>query len=279
VLSIEGSELGGVIRGETAGSGILRIVEPETQVEGVGRWQGRVRIEAEDLVEQDRLDPYMAVVGVLPNLDVRLIPRKAEAPCEVRIGRLVRQERAPLHREQIEGQAGLEPVQIKDQRVVELAANHRRPGPGLFIRRLTKTIDKLRVSHKIKTDLILASVPRTDPLTGNLSISGNAREDRSWFRSTILMLGLIAIVVLAALGYRAYRNKSNPRQLSQVPRRLAVLPFQNLQENVNTDFLGFSLADAIITKLGYVSELTVRPPMLFRNIGLRQSIFRKLPRT
>ena len=50
-----------------------------------------------------------------------------------------------------------------------------------------------------------------------------------------------------------------PKQLSQLPRRLAVLPFQNLQENPHTDFLGFSLADAIITKLGYVSELSVRP--------------------
>ncbi|WP_433965886.1 winged helix-turn-helix domain-containing tetratricopeptide repeat protein [Tunturiibacter gelidiferens] len=107
--------------------------------------------------------------------------------------------------------------------------------------------------------LHVASVPRTDPFAGNLPISGNAREDRRRFRSTVMMLGLIAIFVLAALGYRAYRNKSNPRQLSQVPRRLAVLPFQNLQENVNTDYLGFSLADAIITKLGYVSELTVRP--------------------
>jgi len=36
--------------------------------------------------------------------------------------------------------------------------------------------------------------------------------------------------VLAALDYRTYWNKSNPRQLSQIPRRLAVLPFQNLQE-------------------------------------------------
>jgi DNA-binding winged helix-turn-helix (wHTH) protein/TolB-like protein/Flp pilus assembly protein TadD len=104
-----------------------------------------------------------------------------------------------------------------------------------------------------------ASVPREGTLVENLSLSGNAREDRIWLRSTILTLGLIAVVVLAALGYQAYRNRSNPRQLSQLPRRLAVLPFQNLQENVNTDFLGFSLADAIITKLGYVSELTVRP--------------------
>ena len=65
--------------------------------------------------------------------------------------------------------------------------------------------------------------------------------------------------MLAALGYRAYQNKPSPQRVSQTPRRLAVLPFQNLRENVDTDFLGFSLADAIITKLGYVSELTVRP--------------------
>jgi tetratricopeptide (TPR) repeat protein len=32
-----------------------------------------------------------------------------------------------------------------------------------------------------------------------------------------------------------------------------------LHEDANTDFLGFSLADAVITKLGYVSELSVRP--------------------
>ena len=105
----------------------------------------------------------------------------------------------------------------------------------------------------------VASLPRPDPLVGNQPILDNAREDRRWLRSTVMTLGLVAIVVLTALGYRAYRNKSNPQQRSQIPRRLAILPFQNLQENVNTDYLGFSLADAIITKLGYVSELTVRP--------------------
>jgi DNA-binding winged helix-turn-helix (wHTH) protein/TolB-like protein/Flp pilus assembly protein TadD len=117
----------------------------------------------------------------------------------------------------------------------------------------------LTVAPPANPPQMASSVPREDALAGNLSLSGSAREDRIWFRSAFLTLGLIAIVVLAVLGYQAYRNKSNPRQLSQVPRRLAVLPFQNLQENVNTDFLGFSLADAIITKLGYVSELTVRP--------------------
>ncbi len=38
-----------------------------------------------------------------------------------------------------------------------------------------------------------------------------------------------------------------------------MLPFRNLRPDPETDFLGFSLADAIITKLGYVNALTVRP--------------------
>jgi TolB-like protein len=40
---------------------------------------------------------------------------------------------------------------------------------------------------------------------------------------------------------------------------LAILPFRNLKQDAASDFLGFSLADAVITKLGYVSALTVRP--------------------
>jgi len=53
-------------------------------------------------------------------------------------------------------------------------------------------------------------------------------------------------------------NQPNVTQ-SQAPRSLAILPLQNLKQDPNSDFLGFSLADAIITKLDYVNSLTVRP--------------------
>ena len=43
------------------------------------------------------------------------------------------------------------------------------------------------------------------------------------------------------------------------PRSLAILPFQSLHPDASTDFLGFSLADAVITKLGTVRSLVVRP--------------------
>jgi DNA-binding winged helix-turn-helix (wHTH) protein/TolB-like protein len=102
------------------------------------------------------------------------------------------------------------------------------------------------------------SVPRKYDLANTLSQSGRAPEPQIRLRLGIVLLGVIT-VVLVGFGYRAYRNRFDAAKSSHSPRRLAILPFQNLQENVNTDFLGFSLADAIITKLGYVSELTVRP--------------------
>ena len=55
-----------------------------------------------------------------------------------------------------------------------------------------------------------------------------------------------------------YENRM-PYTLSARPRSLAILPFRNLKQDAETDFLGFSLADAVITKLGYIKALTVRP--------------------
>jgi TolB-like protein len=60
------------------------------------------------------------------------------------------------------------------------------------------------------------------------------------------------------MGY-TYSRKSNASPTGAGPRSLAVLPFRNLKQDPETDFLGFSLADEIITKLGYVNALTIRP--------------------
>src|SRR5215472_12385577 len=72
--------------------------------------------------------------------------------------------------------------------------------------------------------------------------------------SGILLVGIIA------LGYTAYRARTprRPTAISIEPRSLAILPLQNLRQDPNSEFLGFSLSDAVITKLDYVSSLTVR---------------------
>jgi len=69
----------------------------------------------------------------------------------------------------------------------------------------------------------------------------------------LFLLMPVAVVFLALHGHSVRMSQSGQ------PRSLAVLPFQNLRADMESEYLGFSLADAIITKLGYVSELTVRP--------------------
>jgi serine/threonine protein kinase/TolB-like protein len=70
----------------------------------------------------------------------------------------------------------------------------------------------------------------------------------------------LAVLLFAGLiiAYFVVR-KSNAVHIVARPRSLAILPFRNLKQDAETDFLGFSLADAVITKLGYIKALTVRP--------------------
>jgi DNA-binding winged helix-turn-helix (wHTH) protein/TolB-like protein/Tfp pilus assembly protein PilF len=84
----------------------------------------------------------------------------------------------------------------------------------------------------------------------------NALSASKW----ILALGILLVGIMA-LGYAVYRARTARRAAVVSPgtRSLAILPLQNLRQDSDSDFLGFSLADAVITKLDYVSSLTVRP--------------------
>lgn len=69
-------------------------------------------------------------------------------------------------------------------------------------------------------------------------------------------LALATLAVAAGVVYLTFAKRE--AGVGQ-PRRLAVLPFRNIKLEADIDFLGFSLADAVITRLGYVSSLIVRP--------------------
>jgi DNA-binding winged helix-turn-helix (wHTH) protein/TolB-like protein len=76
-------------------------------------------------------------------------------------------------------------------------------------------------------------------------------------RIALPVLVLLGVAVLA-LVYSLNRKQSSRAPSSQGPRSLAIIPFRNLRQDADSDFLGFSLADAVSTKLSYVSALTVR---------------------
>jgi DNA-binding winged helix-turn-helix (wHTH) protein/TolB-like protein/Flp pilus assembly protein TadD len=80
-----------------------------------------------------------------------------------------------------------------------------------------------------------------------------------WQKRSAIPLAAVVVCLLALFGYFAFFAKRATTHNAPPLRTLAVLPFQNLQPNAREDFLGYSLADAVITKMGYISSLSVRP--------------------
>jgi DNA-binding winged helix-turn-helix (wHTH) protein/TolB-like protein len=80
----------------------------------------------------------------------------------------------------------------------------------------------------------------------------------------------ITLIVIAAGGaYILFRSMAAPR--SEARLRLAVLPFRNLgPADKSADFLSLSLADEVITKLNYISALTVRPSVYVHKYANRE---------
>ncbi len=85
-----------------------------------------------------------------------------------------------------------------------------------------------------------------------------AASDRPFGQRRWWLWLCLLVLCVSALGFFAVHKLLAPAQ-RKGPRSLAVLPFRNLNGDPKTDFLGFSLADEVITKLDYVNALTVRP--------------------
>jgi DNA-binding winged helix-turn-helix (wHTH) protein/TolB-like protein/Tfp pilus assembly protein PilF len=81
-----------------------------------------------------------------------------------------------------------------------------------------------------------------------------SRVNRLIFLSTVGFAILLAVIVVTKLVHIR-----SGKEESLTPRSLAILPLQNRGEDSRSDFLGLSLADVLITKLAYVSSLSVRP--------------------
>jgi DNA-binding winged helix-turn-helix (wHTH) protein/TolB-like protein/Tfp pilus assembly protein PilF len=91
-------------------------------------------------------------------------------------------------------------------------------------------------------------------------ISGSSQsiKPRSRVASTFLALAVLGLVLAGIYLLRIRRGPTVSARTAT--HTLAVLPFQDLkQDDGSTGFLGFSLADSIITRLDYVGSLIVRP--------------------
>ena len=109
--------------------------------------------------------------------------------------------------------------------------------------------------------------PETSPTHTQILFSSKKKKP---FTSNLL-IGFLVIVVIGQFVYNQFW--SNPENsVSNIPASqevlnkeinnsnlIAVLPFLNSKPNIETDYLGFAIADQIIGSLVYLNELTVRP--------------------
>jgi DNA-binding winged helix-turn-helix (wHTH) protein/TolB-like protein len=82
---------------------------------------------------------------------------------------------------------------------------------------------------------------------------------RSRVNKLIFLYSVGIVILVAAIALPKLVHTRSGKVPSTAPRSLAILPLQNRGEDSRSDFLGLSLADVLITKLAYVSSLSVRP--------------------
>ncbi|HEY0406131.1 MAG TPA: winged helix-turn-helix domain-containing protein [Pyrinomonadaceae bacterium] len=87
---------------------------------------------------------------------------------------------------------------------------------------------------------------------------GSASTRRRLPASLFIILPLAAL--LAALAYLWLANRARPSaQTPAPPGSIAVLPFRPLGMAASDDYLGLGMADALITKLSNIRQISVRP--------------------
>ena len=92
-------------------------------------------------------------------------------------------------------------------------------------------------------------LPRTEPLG-----STRSRTGRLILLSSVGFAVLLGVIILPK-----FLPIRSAKEQSLSTRSLAILPLQNHGQDSNSDFLGLSLADVLITKLAYVNSLSIRP--------------------
>ena len=94
---------------------------------------------------------------------------------------------------------------------------------------------------------------------GRLPKSAAVGPTRSGTRGLILLSSAVLVVLLSVLALPKFVHMRSAKAPSLTPRSLAILPLKNRGQDSNSDFLGLSLADVLITKVAYVTSLSVRP--------------------
>jgi DNA-binding winged helix-turn-helix (wHTH) protein/TolB-like protein/tetratricopeptide (TPR) repeat protein len=165
------------------------------------------------------------------------------------------QQVSSLRRALGESEAGVKYIETLPKRGYRFLAtptSSTEEGLGLIVRERIR--GRVLVEEEVEADTPPMPAMPAQTLLPAASSTPGARKRQ------ILVAGLVVgLVLVMGAGYLIYRGRVAKRVSAGAPRTLAIMPFRNLKSDSETDFLGLSLADAIITRLGYVSTVIVRP--------------------
>ncbi|PYV72272.1 MAG: serine/threonine protein kinase [Acidobacteria bacterium] len=122
-----------------------------------------------------------------------------------------------------------------------------------------------RSSATAPPDAASAGIPSSAASSGAFSTTGQAAisETNVAFglfarhKNALLIFAITAILIVAGLGYSAYRWLTSASGSSI--DSLAVLPFVNVTGNPDSEYLGDGLTESLISSLSQLPNLTVRP--------------------
>ncbi len=112
----------------------------------------------------------------------------------------------------------------------------------------------------LSEDRALSSAPylRLQTLV-NVESVASASPTRRWWANPKVIVALSVITVLAAAGYFFFPRKSKQPETVASIKSIAVLPFKPLSADSGDEYLGLGLTDALITRLGSINQIIVRP--------------------
>lgn len=101
--------------------------------------------------------------------------------------------------------------------------------------------------------------PATSTVRGPLL---NGRRSR---KRAVAALAAASSATLLVLGlWLQFKRRPEPIQVNAGTRSIAVLPFQSLSSSPDQEYLGLGLPDALITQLGSLRQIVVRPTVSIR---------------
>ena len=132
------------------------------------------------------------------------------------------------------------------------------PGAGYrFIAHVRESNDESTVDLTVTPpDLDYYSIRNSARTESIADARSNWRRPRTVIATTLIIaVGLAGVTYRVARRVRGAEASSSRTQINSI----AVLPFKPLTGDETDEYLGVGMADALITKLGTVKEITVRP--------------------